>query len=82
MFQLSETCVENEGTPCCFCEENTVSLSIVALNIESSRIRTEEYPVGSKAVIEFAQYAIELLRWNMEKRCIGKNSIESVVRES
>ena len=82
MFQLGETCVENEGTPCCLFEETAVSLSIVALNIGSSRIRTEEHPAGSEAVIEFSQYAIELLRWDMEKRCIGKNSIESVVRES
>ena len=82
MFQLGETCVENEGTPGCLFEENAVSLSIVALNIGSSRIRTEEYSAGSEAVIEFSQYAIELLRWDMEKRCIGNNSIESVVRES
>ena len=82
MFQLGETCVENEGTPCCLFEENAVSLSIVTLNVGSSRIRTEEYSAGPEAVIEFSQYTIELLRWDMEKRCVGKYSIESVVRES
>ena len=71
MFQLGETCVENEGTPGCLFEENAVSLSIVTLNVGSSRIRTEEHPAGSEAVIEFSQYAIELLRWDMENDALA-----------
>ena len=71
MFQLGETCIENEGTPGGLFEENAVSLSIVALNIGSSRIRTEQYSAGPEAVIAFSQYTIELLRWDMENDALA-----------